>query len=387
MDINGKTIKVLLIDTCEPNEYSVEFANKCRKYTNGTVIRKYYTTDAQSIPIFYKFSEKMKPGYFRLAIRLIEYIISYFHIYRMVCKNNYDVVHIQWPQVLWFDKFIFKKIKNKCKKLVYTAHDPIPHESTEKKIKQFGELYKIPDIIIVHGKACEEQFIANYPNLVDKLYNQKFGVTPSNETEKINNSLIDKHPKLKEILETKKIVFAFLGQISPYKGLDILLDAWEEFKDREDVFLLVAGKTTNKYKDLENSFNKATTYSNIYIFNNRYTLEEEVLFHKLSDVIVIPYRSASMSGVLTSAAQYNKTVLTTKVGSITEYIEVAKDFVFTCECTKDSIKEKISNIIYNFSKESLSEKGKNFSKIIQDEYNWDKIFQDVVINCYSIDKQ
>lgn len=375
-------MKVLLIDTSEPNEYSIELAKKCRQYTDGTIIRRYYTSDKDAMPVFYKISEKMKPGYLRYLIRSIEYIFSYFYVYKMVCKNHYDIVHIQWPQLLWFDKYIFGKIKKKCKKLVYTAHDPIPHESTEKKIRKFGELYKVPDAIIVHGAACVEQFTNYYPNLTNKLYNQKFGVTPSKYYEN-NLSLLEKHPKLKQLIETDVIVFSFLGQISPYKGLDILLNAWEEFKDQKNVFLLIAGKTINNYKELEIYLEKVSLYDNVYIYNTRYDLEEEVLFHNLSDVIVLPYRSASMSAVLTSAAQYKKTVLTTKVGSITEYIQSVEDYVFTCDCTKESILYNIKLIVSKYSKTDLLEKGKKFSEIIEKEYNWDTIYQDLMNNCYN----
>lgn len=377
-----KKLKVLLIDTSQPDGYSIEYANRCRRFTDGTVIRKYYTSDENAIPVFYKLSEKMKPGYLRYGIRLIEYILSYFYVYKLVCKNHYDVVHITWPQVLWFDKFIFKKIRNKCKKLVYTAHDPIPHEATEGKIKKFEKLYKIPDIIIVHGKACVEQFTKSYPDLTDKIYNQKFGVTPFKKN-KVNFALFEKHPKLKTIIDSNKYVFAFLGQISPYKGLDILLDSWDKLKDRNDVFLLVAGKTINNYKELDSFLEKVSTYDNVYVYNKRYDSEEEVLFHYLSDVIVLPFRSASMSGSLTSAAQYQKTVLTTKVGSITEYIESVTDYVFTCDCSKNSILEQISNIVSKQTKEDLIEKGKLFSKTIEEKYDWDIIYKDVINNCYS----
>ena len=109
-EASHKKLKVLLIDICDTIDYSIEYANCCRKYSNGTVVRKYYTSDKDALPIFYKFSEKMRPGYVRYLIRYIEYILSYIYVYRMICKNHYDVVHIQWPQVLWFDKIIFKKI-------------------------------------------------------------------------------------------------------------------------------------------------------------------------------------------------------------------------------------------------------------------------------------
>ena len=165
--------------------------------------------------------------------------------------------------------------------------------------------------------------------------------------------------------------------------MDILLDSWDKLKDRNDVFLLVAGKTINNYKELDSFLEKVSTYDNVYVYNKRYDSEEEVLFHYLSDVIVLPFRSASMSGSLTSAAQYQKTVLTTKVGSITEYIESVTDYVFTCDCSKNSILEQISNIVSKQTKEDLLEKGKLFSKTIEEKYDWDIIYKDVINNCYS----
>lgn len=373
-------MKVLLIDTAY-TEYSREFAKSCRKYVDTTVIRKYYTEDTAAIPMFYKFSEKMKQGKLRKIIRCFEYFYGYFRILNYVKKNRFDVVHIQWPQILSFDKYVFKKLKKQCGKLVYTAHDVIPHEPTQNQIRAFGKLYRIPDTIIVHGNFCKDEFYRYYPESANKVFVQKHGIARALNKE-LDLETTKKYQFLNNIITDNKIVFSFIGQISPYKGLDLLLEAWEKFCENEKVFLLVIGRTTCDYNKLHDCFEKVKHYKNVYVYNERYTDSEEVFFYSLSDVIVMPYKSASMSGVFASAARYKKTILTTTVGCLEEYTNPVRNKIFTCDSDVESISSNISNIAEHYSKEKLRSFGLDFSNEIQNLYDWDTILKDVVKNCY-----
>lgn len=269
-------MKLLIIDTSY-TEYSQEFACACRRLVDTTVIRKYYTGDINAIPMFYKHSEKMINGKFRKILRVFEYFCGYVAVLKYIKRNRFDVIHIQWAQIPIFDRYVFKKIKKHCRMLIYTAHDVVPHEKSKRKIKSFSKLYMIPDRIVVHGVYCEHELRKYYPDCYKKVFVQKHGVAPISCISK-NDFLLEKHEKLKKIMNDDKIVFLFIGQISPYKGLDLLLKAWEKFRENKNVALLVIGKTTFQDKETARLINIAKDYDNVYIYNERFDDEESVFF-------------------------------------------------------------------------------------------------------------
>ena len=105
--------------------------------------------------IFFKQSEDMKKGMKRNIIRSLEYIRSYWKIVNVLEKGEYDIIHIQWLLLYKFDKHFLKKIKKRCKKLILTAHNVIPHVNGDKYIKTLREIYGIFDLIVLHGEGIK----------------------------------------------------------------------------------------------------------------------------------------------------------------------------------------------------------------------------------------
>lgn len=94
-----------------------------------------------------------------------------------------------------------------------------------------------------------------------------------------------------------------------------------------------------------------------------------------------------MSGVFFTASRYRKTVLSTKVGCLDEYLNPVADFVFICEPNVVSISKEIKNIVKNCNKEKLFSIGNEFSNRIQELYNWNSIVKNLVKNCYENNKE
>jgi glycosyltransferase involved in cell wall biosynthesis len=108
----------------------------------------------------------------------------------------------------------------------------------------------------------------------------------------------------------------FFGRIAPYKGLEILLEAYGRIKKILPCRLRIAGDgNLTPYKNL---LAKMTDVEII----NRWIAEDEVGdFFIESDLVVLPYTSASQSGVIPIAATFALPVIATRAGGLPEQIE------------------------------------------------------------------
>lgn len=374
-------LKILVIDPKYIDaDYIQAFFKSCNKMTEATLVSEYGIEETESDHIlkwFYKFSNRMKRRKLRMIIRGLEYVWSYFRILKHVKRHFYDVVHIHWALMPKIDKFFFIKIKKNCGKLVYTAHDVIDHIRPERHIEEFRKIYSIPERIIIHGLGCKKEMETYYPEFASKIYVQDFGVF----TKKINNKKIFKPKIFERVEETKGRIFLSIGRINYNKGPDRILKFWlNKYKGNDDL-LIIAGSLDEKYKELDELIAKIADTNNIIYYPEYLPVDLHDYLYSICDIVVLPYRHASMSGVFFSAAQFEKTVICTSEGSIAEYIHDKKN-VYLCTNDGSDFEDKLEFVMKSVSKEQLRIQGKRFSNDIYERYGWDNIIRGVIKNCY-----
>lgn len=117
-------------------------------------------------------------------------------------------------------------------------------------------------------------------------------------------------------------VLLYFGLIRPYKGLDIMIKALGSIKNSFDEYTaLILGEAyedSQKYEDLIQS----EGISSNTIFKNQFISDSDLpLYFAAADVLVLPYRTATQSGIVGIALQMDRPVIATKVGGLGEYIK------------------------------------------------------------------
>ncbi|MCX6154159.1 MAG: glycosyltransferase [Candidatus Kapabacteria bacterium] len=130
---------------------------------------------------------------------------------------------------------------------------------------------------------------------------------------------IDKQTARKKFgISPDKKVILFFGLIRKYKGLDILLEA---LKNSDDYYLLIAGEVYGDeifYQEII----KRNNLTEKVQFHNRYIPDNEVNeFFSASDVCVLPYRTATQSGIVGVSYNFELPVISTDIGGLKEVIE------------------------------------------------------------------
>ena len=120
-------------------------------------------------------------------------------------------------------------------------------------------------------------------------------------------------------------IILYFGIIRDYKGFDILLKAIAELKNRNTEFHLLAGGecygNDEKYTKLISDLG----ISNYITWHNRYIPDSEVTdYFSAADVVALPYRTASQSGITQIAYSYDLPVIVTNVGGLPEIVDEGK---------------------------------------------------------------
>lgn len=271
------------------------------------------------------------------------------NIVRLIKAFNADVLYI--PFGFMWAPYVYKRLKDKLR-IVITLHDPHPHDSFADSFKWFvfrnmpGQKSSqyVDDIIILNNKDVD-------------YVKQKTG---KNVTV-IPHASFNYYVKKETVNESIKHTIGFFGRIEPYKGLDLLVEAFEKQKNKE-LKLLIAGSGSID----ETVRTKIQNNRNIILIN-RYIEDDEFqdLMNQI-DFVVLPYRRASQSGVIPMAFAFGKTVVATQVGALEEQVPNGVGVLVMPD--SDELANAI-DVLYS-SPERIIEFGKHARTYAQTELSW-----------------
>lgn len=188
-------------------------------------------------------------------------------------------------------------------------HNAIPHDAG--KIQRYlgRRFMQVPDRFVTLSQSVTDDLKKLRPDApVNTLFHPVYdhfgeGVDRAKARDAIN---VPAHKK----------TLLFFGLIRPYKGLDTLLEAFGRLPD--DYHLIIAGEAyedTAKYEQLTASFSDRLTWHNGFVAD-----EDLPVWFSAADAVVLPYRSATQSGVTAVAYHFRRPVIATNVGALGETI-------------------------------------------------------------------
>ena len=106
----------------------------------------------------------------------------------------------------------------------------------------------------------------------------------------------------------------FFGLIREYKGLDILLEAFRTLP--EDYQLVIAGEPYGSFQKYQDLIDADPGKDRIHVFPDYIRDSQVKVFFSAADVAVLPYRSATQSGISSIAYQFGLPMIVTDVGGL-----------------------------------------------------------------------
>jgi len=240
--------------------------------------------------------------------------------------------------------YVARRLKGGSCKVVAIADNIIPHE--RHIIDRPFTKYFLSglDGCVTLCDAVAEDLRKWAPELPSKvifhpLYSHFGEKLPREEAERI----LGLTPGMKNLL--------FFGLIREYKGLDILLKAFDTLP--EDYQLIVAGECYGPFDKYQELIDASPAKDRIHLFRHYIDDADVKKYFSAADLTVLPYRSATQSGVSSASYHFEVPMVVTAVGGLKETIGDTGTGLVADRVDAQSVAERI---IEYFSDASLREK-------------------------------
>ena len=306
------------------------------------------------------------------GFKALEGAINYLYLIFYLLLHKVDVLHFQWLPFLEICSVeksflcIIKIISPKTK-IILTIHNLYPHNSSETKKKaykqRFGKVQRYIDNFILHLEVSRKEFCKDFS--IDDV---RTCVIP-------HGIFVPKGITIEPHKRGEKLNLIMYGNQSYYKGTDILVDALNLLpKDCQDkVHTVIVGKIAPDYYE---SLKKKTEYLDVEWIPE--FVPDDVLYNKIveSDVIVIPYREISQSGVLLLALSFKRPIIASDLPSFKETLTgVGEDIFFESENAR-SLAGVIEKCICNTNRNSFP---LDVMMSVCEKYSWTSISKQLMV--------
>jgi glycosyltransferase involved in cell wall biosynthesis len=216
--------------------------------------------------------------------------------------------------------YLANKLRKSGSKICFIVDNVYPHEYFPFSKVLAHYCLSNGNLFITHSKKVTDELI----ELVPTAFVKEIPHPAYDYGQKINIAQARRKLILPQITNwgTRPIIL-FFGYIRPYKGLDILLHAFALLQGwKEDAMLLVAGEPFEdmaKYKALADALG---IYDKV-IWHDRYIPDEQVkLYFSAADLLVLPYKGTTQSGIAEIARSFDLPVIATNTGGLSEQVKV-----------------------------------------------------------------
>ena len=251
---------------------------------------------------FYRRAPGAPGSSLRRAAKLAEHLPDML-AYRRAAAREADVVHFQWFDVPWLDGLLLPR-----RPVVITAHDLLPREPRPGQVAAQRRLLAKAAAVVVHSEYGRRQLLDGLgldPATVHVIHHGAFAhLTRSGGSSTLPN----------ELASTDKPVVLFFGLLRPYKGVDVLLDAWREAAP--DAELWIVGRAMMDLEPLRKRAPGGVRFVTRFVGDD----ELPALFER-ADLVVLPYARTErfdQSGVLATALAFGTPAVMTDIGGFSE---------------------------------------------------------------------
>jgi glycosyltransferase involved in cell wall biosynthesis len=221
--------------------------------------------------------------------------------YRHVAEEA-DIVHYQWLPIPSLDRRLLPRKRPR----VYTMHWRLP-EADSRIGRALTKLLAEMDAVVVHSEHGAGRLRSDFGVPAERLR-----VIPHGAFDYLTRQQ-DEVPLPPELREVQGPVVLAFGLIRPYKGTDVLLEAFSRVERGE---LWIVGMPRMPMDELRAL---AAQVPGRVRFVDRFIPDAEIpAFMRRADLVVLPYRNIEQSGVLYTALAFGRPLVLSSVGGFTE---------------------------------------------------------------------
>ncbi|SON58003.1 Glycosyltransferase KanE [Hartmannibacter diazotrophicus] len=266
-------------------------------------------------PMFYRrFDQPGRlPGKLQKIAKALSHVAGLARLMATARRLDADVVHFQWAVIPIFDVVAMWLLK-RSRPVVMTVHDTVPFNG--EKISLFQNLgfdmpIRLADKVIVHTAQAKQA-------LLDRgLPGGKITIIPHGP---LAMKAEVATPRVRK--DTDPVVLTLFGQLKPYKGVDLLVEAVAKVADRlrGRAKIVVAGAAHMDLGPIEEAIAAKGLGDIIDLRIGRLSDEAMADLFDETDGFLFPYRQIDASGVFFLTMPLGKWMIASRLGVFGEHI-------------------------------------------------------------------
>lgn len=292
---------------------------------------------------------------------------TYFKASRIIRKSEPDIfITNYWMSFFGIFMGLFSSKLPDGTKKVAIIHNLIPHEPR------------------FFDKWLNRFFVKRYYCFVvmsDSVEKDVLSLKPKAKILRLNHPWYDHFGEKQDVIEARKKLnvdpnkktLLFFGLIRDYKGLDILIEAFSKLP--EDYQLIIAGEVYSNLKKYKDLISNSVSKDQIFFFNQYIPDSEVTTYFSAADVCVLPYRTATQSGITATSFHFEVPMIVTDVGGLKDIVGHDKMGLVIAE--PDAV--LLKNGILQYFEEGLKEKFSRTIKLEKENNSWANFADSVVL--------
>lgn len=256
-----------------------------------------------------------------------EKLLSQFRYYWMllifVFRNRGGTIHFTGmfrDELILFEGLILNlSFRMLARRYIYTAHNVLPHNRERSSFLRwvYRLIYCVPHVIVVHTQETRRMLIERFG-----VPDAKIRVISIGLNEEVPATALDRQESRSRLgFDGAAKLILFFGRVDEYKGVDVLIEAFNRLEIPEARLVIAGAFRSLKYRErILASIACARRQADIRLDARLIPNEEVGVFFRASDVVCLPYRSIYQSGLLFLAMRFGKPIVTTNVGSLAEFV-------------------------------------------------------------------
>jgi glycosyltransferase involved in cell wall biosynthesis len=207
--------------------------------------------------------------------------------------------------------------RNKKTRVLFLCHNIIPHERHIGDIALTKYAFSRGDYFVVQSKEVQRDLLTLFPDA-------RHALSPHPIYDMFGTALPKNEARRKLNITTKNVLL-FFGYIRKYKGVHVLLDAMRSVVQKlPDATLLIVGEFYGDEDAYRKQISDSAIGSVVKIVSHYIPQDEVALYFSAADVVVLPYLSATQSGIVQIAYNFNKPIIASRVGGLGEIVAEGK---------------------------------------------------------------
>lgn len=297
---------------------------------------------------------------------------------RKIKKLKPDYIIMQWWHPYFSPCYTGLSMLTRKIPKIFVCHNVFPHERfpldrfLTKTVLRKGKTY------ITHSAMDAEDL-----KEIVAVPNYETTVLPVHNSFKMKNLTKPQARLAANVAEDKKILL-FFGFVRDYKGLRHIINAMPEIvKYDSNIRLMIVGEFRSDKEHYLEQIKNLGVGDNIDIVDGYIPDSGIEKYFAASDLIVLPYESATQSGIVQIAYGFEKAVIATNVGGLPEVIADGK----TGYIVEPKNPKALAEAVIRFFDENKSEE---FTENVRKEayrYSWDRMNEVVVRLTEKIDNE